>query len=296
MSINWRELPSLSMLRAFEVMSHSKSFSEAARHLNVTQAAIAQQVRRLEAELGAPLTMRRGRSVDLTPEGSRLAESLSAGMELIAEALSEFKEGQKDRPIQMTATVFVAQSLVLPRLHEFWAEYPGVEVMIHPSQNTPDIVGNGFDLAIRATEGEPDWPGLDAEFLLESDIVAVGSDKFVNTEMRPLDEFPWIWARNVEYEERTLRAFGLDPETLQNFDIGAPSLQLHLAREGLGVTFATELVVRDDLASGRLHKIPISSPLSVRYFIVKPKGPVRPAVRQFTSWLKDVAFQMQKTV
>ncbi|MEP6017036.1 MAG: LysR substrate-binding domain-containing protein [Paracoccaceae bacterium] len=287
-------MPSLSTLRAFEVMAHSKSFSEAARHLNVTQAAIAQQVRRLEAELGAPLTKRKGRSVDLTPEGSRLAESLSAGLELIAKALVEFKEVQQDRPIQMAASVFVAQSLVLPRLHEFWAEYPGVEVMIRPSQKSPDIIDNGFDLAIRATEGEPDWSGLDTEFLVESDIIAVGSDKFVNANMLPLTELPWIWARNVDYEERTMRAFGLDPGTLQNFDIGAPSLQLHLAREGLGVTLATEMVVRDDLASGRLHKIPISSPQSVRYFIVTPKGPVRPVVTQFTSWLKDIAFQISK--
>ena len=89
-------------------------------------------------------------------------------------------------------------------------------------------------------------------------------------------------------------AFGLDPDKLQNFDIGAPLLQLQLARQGLGISFATELVVRDDLACGQLYRVPIPSQLSARYYAVTAKGPVRPAVVTFMIWLKSVTDQLPK--
>jgi DNA-binding transcriptional LysR family regulator len=91
-----------------------------------------------------------------------------------------------------------------------------------------------------------------------------------------------------------LLAFGLDPDKLQNFDVGAPLLQLQLARQGLGISFATELVVRDDLACGQLYRVPIPSQLSVRYYAVTAKGPVRPAVVKFMIWLKSITDQLPK--
>jgi LysR family glycine cleavage system transcriptional activator len=108
--------------------------------LNVTQAAIAQHVRGLEAELGVALAKRTGRTVALTPEGARLAQNLSSGFETIAEALGDFRARQQDRPVQMAATVFIAQSLVLPRLLEFWAKHPDIEVSIQPTSGAVDLI------------------------------------------------------------------------------------------------------------------------------------------------------------
>ena len=62
-------MPSLSSLRAFDAAVRSGSFSAAARRLNVTHAAVAQQVRALEADLGVPLLVRAGRGVQATLAG-----------------------------------------------------------------------------------------------------------------------------------------------------------------------------------------------------------------------------------
>ena len=72
-----RRLPSLKALRAFEAAARHGSFSEAARELNVTHAAISHQIRALEEELGAALFHRTGRHVELTERGVSVALSLA---------------------------------------------------------------------------------------------------------------------------------------------------------------------------------------------------------------------------
>ena len=82
--MDWRDIPSLSALRAFEAAARLESFSGAARALNVTHAAIAQHVRALEDEFGETLMERQGRNMVPTPAGRRFAHDLEAGFSEIA--------------------------------------------------------------------------------------------------------------------------------------------------------------------------------------------------------------------
>ena len=78
---DWRHLPPLSTLRAFEATARLEGYSAAARALNVTPAAIAQQVRKLEDEMGAALVRREGRGLVLTEAGRQLAAQHSHSFE-----------------------------------------------------------------------------------------------------------------------------------------------------------------------------------------------------------------------
>ena len=69
--MDWRDIPSLAALRAFEAAARLGSYSEAARSLNVTHAAIAQHVRSLEAHFGQALMRREGRAMAVTEAGRR---------------------------------------------------------------------------------------------------------------------------------------------------------------------------------------------------------------------------------
>ena len=84
MMIDWRNLPPLTALRAFAAVAELGGFSQAARALNVTHAAVAQQVRALESHLDTPLVSRDGRGMTLTEEGAALARSLTDGFATIA--------------------------------------------------------------------------------------------------------------------------------------------------------------------------------------------------------------------
>ena len=287
MDLDWKALPSLASLRAFELTARRGNFAAAARELNVTHAAIAHRVRSLEAELGVALARRAGRSVVLTEAGERLAQHLSEGFATIAAGLREVQDDQGKAPVQIATTLHLSQAVVIPKLHDFWQRHPDIQVSVMPSRDVVDIVALGFDLAIRAATGEPHWPGLVAEPLIESEMIAVGAPSLVHDGMAPVAQLPWIWSAGVAFDEETIEAFGLDRGQLRNVDIGVPSLQLSLARQGLGIAFATDVLVRDDLASGDLVRVPLPSPFSVTYHAVTPAGPVRPQARAFIAWLKQ---------
>lgn len=287
MEIDWRALPSLSSLRAFELTARSGNFATAARKLNVTHAAIAQRVRSLENDLGIALARRSGRSVVLTDAGTRLASHLTDGFGTIATGIEVLKADRGVQPVQIATTIFIAQVVVLPRLHEFWRLHPDIHVSVMPSQDVVDIATLGIDLAIRASPIEPDWSGLKAERLIESEAIAVGAPTLVNENMPPLDELPWIWSAGVTHEEKSMKAFGLDTSKLKNADVGVPSFHFSLARQGLGLTFTPEILVREDLASGVLRRVPGTSPFSITYYAVTPVGPVSPQAAAVIAWLKE---------
>ena len=285
---NWYKLPSLSALRAFEATARTGSFANAARALNVTQAAVAQQVRGLEAELGVALARRAGRTVVLTDAGSQFAARLSDGFSTIASGVEELVAGKNGLPVQASVTSFIAQAVVLPRIHEFWQSNPDIQVLMMPSLEAVDIAAMGFDLGIRATVDAPDWTGLNAEFLCESQLIVVASPNLVGTEPLDLPGMPWIFTRGRDYEEKRLRSIGLDPGSLKNIELGSTSYEISAAIQGLGLTIAPKILVRDDLAAERLCEVPAKGLRTLGYYAVTPKGPVRPQARTFIAWLKQI--------
>ena len=85
--MDWRSLPPLNSLKVFAVVAESKSLSAAGRELNVTHAAVSQQIRSLESFMGLKQIMREGRGVALTLEGDQLFSGLIGGFEAIRETV-----------------------------------------------------------------------------------------------------------------------------------------------------------------------------------------------------------------
>ncbi len=152
-------LPSLAALRAFEAAARTLSFSEAGREMNVSHAAVAQNVRRLEAELGRPLMARSGRGLALTADGAALARGLSEGFGTIRATLAAFAADDAARPLRITMTPNFAVGFLIPRLGGFHRAHPEVELDLDPSARVVDLAAGGVDLAIRYGNGG--WPGLE---------------------------------------------------------------------------------------------------------------------------------------
>src|SRR6478672_10305977 len=85
-----RRLPPFFALRALEAAARHRSYSRAAGELAVTHGAVSQQIRKLEAELGAPLFRRQGNGMIPTPEALRLAERVAAAQAMLGEAVEAF--------------------------------------------------------------------------------------------------------------------------------------------------------------------------------------------------------------
>ncbi|GGE39727.1 LysR family transcriptional regulator [Actibacterium pelagium] len=287
MLLDWRTLPSLSALRAFDATARSGDFAGAARLLNVTHAAVAQQVRGLEKTLGVNLAVRDGRSVRLTPVGIELARSLAQGFEAISEGIETVRDRESRRGIRVTATPFLVDRIIMPRLSEFWDAHPGAEISIHPTREYVDVAAEGFDLAIRAIPYNADltWPSLDVEPVAAMRVVGIVAPQLLKEASSNPQSLPWLEHEGMTSKLMMMRDCGLDVERLNFTPIGSPNLLLEAVRQGMGATLFSEQFTRDDLASGRLVEVPLPKKLYARYLAVMPKGPRHRLVSPFVEWV-----------
>ncbi len=284
----WRDLPSLAALRAFDATAREGSFAEAGRALNVTHAAVTQQVRALEAELGVALVRRAGRRVGLTAAGERLARALDDGFGAIADGLADLRRGEARRVVRVATTTFIAETWIMPRLPDFWARHPGVEVAMSPSPALADFARDGFDMAVRAlADGWTERPEEEIRPLCRSQVVAVCAPSLAASGLDP-QEMPWVIGADSKWEMEEVARTGLDVTRLKLVKLGSPHLELSACRQGLGAATATEIICRADLEAGRLVVLPLAGLPVVTYAVVLPKGPRRPAVEAFAGWLATI--------
>jgi LysR family glycine cleavage system transcriptional activator len=284
-------LPSLTALRAFDAVARGGGFSAAARALNVTHAAVAQQVRALERDLGVTLLYRQGRGLALTDEGETLATALKESFAQIAAAVAQITGPAQSRPLRVTMTPSFASQWLMPRLRGFWAAHPDVPLTLHPDKRLVDLHREGMDLAIRFGDGH--WPGLTVDLLTPAAYAVVAAPALLNgrTHLTRDDMRGMPWVIEDDWPEQTLwlRRFGIDPDGLTGLRVPTEELALEAARQGFGLHLELPALIEDDLARGRLVKVHQGDAEGLGYFLVTRPGPVKPALRLFTRWLRSVA-------
>lgn len=284
---DWRSLPSLTALRAFAATAELRNFSQAARVLNVTHAAVAQQVRALEEALGRPLVQREGRGVSLTADGEQLAQALGEGFGAIQRGLEALRAGEADRPVRVTLTASFAAQWLMPRLKDFWRQHPEIGLSLHPDSKVVDLHRERMDMGIRYGNG--DWPGVEAEYLTSARLVIAGAPSLIGDRDLTVEEMAnmdWVLSRNWAEQDAYLRQLGLEPSALSSTDISNEELALAAARQGLGLVVESVALIESDVAEGRLRIVHESREKLPAYFIVTLPGPKRAAARAFLKWLK----------
>jgi len=170
MSEQPERLPSLNALRVFEVVARHLNFRRAAEELGVTQGAVAQQIRGLEADLEIRLFERLARSLALTDAGRGYQASIRRAFELIAEATRALRPEPLHLTISVTPTF--ASKWLIPRLHDFTGAYPQIDLRVLATERLSSFHNDAVDLAVRY--GQPPFgPGLETRLLFEQRIVAV---------------------------------------------------------------------------------------------------------------------------
>ena len=288
MVLNWARLPSLTSLRAFEAAARLQSFSLAARELNVTHAAVAQQVRGLEEHLGCELVFRQGRGLALTAEGARLAQAVAEGFRLIGTAVEELASTAPGSPVRVTLTPTFAAQWLMPRLKSFWSAHPEVPISLHPEKRVIDLRREGIDLGIRFGNGK--WPGLEAEFLTAAHYVIVGAPSLLqgreNLTTAELSAMPWVIEEDWPEALSWLRSFGLRPDAMNISYIPTEELALSAARQGYGLHVEAAALMEADVESGALRIVGRVRDDSLAYYLVSRPGPKRPELKTFIKWIK----------
>lgn len=142
-------LPSLNALRAFEVLARHLNYRLAADELNVSPAAVKQLVAKLEDTLGVRLVERRGRGLALTANGAAGCVELSKALELMAGAVEVMRARAQRKRLIVSAEPSFATAWLVPRLDEFRAGHPDIDVLLDSSLHIVDLERGAADLAIR---------------------------------------------------------------------------------------------------------------------------------------------------
>ena len=173
-------LPSLTALRAFEAAARLGSFVRAATELNVTAAAVSQQVRGLEADLGLVLFNRIGRRLELTEAGRAYAPGLADGFARILAATASVRDGARPRSsLRLSVLPSFAFGWLNARLADFRQRHPDIDLLVDSNPYKVDIRRGEADVAIRYGVGLAE-DGLLLDPFLEEDVFPVCSPALLN--------------------------------------------------------------------------------------------------------------------
>ncbi|MHC2572273.1 LysR substrate-binding domain-containing protein [Rhizobium leguminosarum] len=291
MSMSIGNLPSLNGLKAFDVAARHLNFRLAAEELGVTQGAVAQHVRGLEAELGVTLFERLPKSLALTGEGRSYVADVRRAFELLANATANLKP-QPVKLVVSTTPTFASRWLI-PRLPDFTSRHPDLDLHILATDRISSFQVDGVDLAVRY--GSPPFgPGLAAELLFEQEIIAICNPSLVAEGAEPnnaeeLSHYTLLHdAHNSwpEYMDRFLG--GGDPTLFRGISFSQTSHAIEAAIAGQGIAVATRAFVSTDIEAGRLRQV-FDGALRARshFYLVKPRYRKSGAVDKLQDWLRS---------
>ncbi|SLN57935.1 LysR family transcriptional regulator [Ruegeria meonggei] len=291
--MDWMKMPPLAALKAFSAFAEARNVVQAGASLNVSHAAISQQLRALEKHLNVALLDRSGKSMTLTPEGEVLARALHLGFGAIGAAVSDLMHATEDRPVHISLTASFAASWLMPRLPAFQAQHPDVHLALDPSPNLVSLGPGGVDVAIRYGAGH--WPGVDSELLLQSPIVIVAAPALLGgkTKMTPdeLSQLPWLEEFGTTEATTWLAEHGVEHGPRAGRIALPGNLLLEGVRAGQGVTVTARHFVEADIKAGRIIEL-FCEPGMRGYYTVIGAAPMRPAVKTFVGWLRRQVGQM----
>ena len=142
----------LNAIPIFTAVIEQGSFSRAATQLGITKSAVSKRVSRLEAELGVSLLHRSTRKLSLTDAGRRFLQHASHARSAADAAAAAASELQKTPSglLRISLPMSFGKLHVIPRITGFLQRYPQIEIQFELNDDRPDVIAQGFDLAVVA--------------------------------------------------------------------------------------------------------------------------------------------------
>lgn len=288
--MDWSKLPPLNSLRAFAAVANAGSYAGAADQLNVTQAAVSQQVKALESRVGVVLVNRVGRSIKLTRSGTRLARDLEAGFDIISRGVELLHEEAVLRPVQVTMPPAFAVEWLMPRVGEFQRSNPEITLMLNPTSQLVELRPGGIDVAIRYRDRRRAEPDVDA--VLRTDMVVIGAPSLVAardlSDYKSLADLPWLQELGTNEAAEWFTFHGIVPKRPLAINHMPGNLIMPAVRRGDGITYTARAFFTEDIAAGRVVVLASETLFGV-YHIETSPGPQRREVLAFIKWLRSKA-------
>lgn len=287
----------LNGLRALESCGRLGSLKAAASELGVTVGAVSQQIIRAEEQLGRQVFERSTRGLVPTRFGREFLARLTTGFAALDQAVASAAQ-HPDDVLTISVAPVLASKWLVPRLSDFMAKHPGIQVRLDATVQLIDPATSDIDIAIRVGPGG--WPGVTAEPLLEQEIFPVCVPALAQRLHHPSDlagvpivadfnsTLPWqLW----------LDEFGLSEGDLTFGNTYADAaLAQDAAIAGQGVMLSWQTLAEYPMRIGALvapfrHR----APTGMHYWAVTAASRhENPKVRSFKSWIKTQLGETRK--
>lgn len=283
-----KRLPSLNALRVFVAVARSGGVSRAAEELNLTHSAVSHQIRSLQSELGITLFEKSGRGLMLTEQARAYVQRIESAFKEIEEATLDVTTHNRHRLRISTIPSFAARWL-LPRLGDFIATCPDVDVEVQSSHRAADVKGGEVDIGIRFDTGP--HPGLYSERLMRDWLFPVCSPEFAKKyalcDTSGIDGVPLMHSEREPWSSWFPAAGIVADEPEHGILFNDSALMLQAAAAGQGLCLARQSIVYDDLQSGKLVRpfsTYVESPFSY-FFVCRREKLASPPIAAFRAWI-----------
>ena len=287
---------SLRGLRTFCAAAQQESFREAAEQLFLTSSAVSHQIKHLESELGKKLFTRSSRSLTLTEDGQSLLAELQPALKSLDLVVEQHSVKKTRGGLRISVQPFFANELFVPRLHEFVAEHPDIEISIDTNDESPEKHPGTADISIRIFRSPPTSLACDRLFPLC--LVPAGSPEFYDkikvvggriSNVHPLiihESRPNAWRK---WEKVSRLAI---PKNVPTVRFDSMTAVVRAAERGMGAALVPLQLSQSWFESGSLvqlfdHKLITND---AYYLVCRPEDSQNESILSFRNWvLKNFA-------
>jgi len=290
------QLPPPNSLVAFEAAARHLSFTKAAGELSVTRVAVSHQIKSLETFLDASLFHRLHRALALTPEGERLQDAVSAGLQRIIDATAAIRDRDRNQRVTVTASTGFTTFWLLPRIGEFRSRYPDLDLRFLVSDEYLNLAQEGANVAIRYGGG--DWPGVRATPLVQEVIFPVCSPAYLKgrtiSSIHDLRDETLLFLEG-SYDAQTKWAVWFDEHgvemdgALNGIRLNAYTNLVQATLDGQGVALIGPPLMERYIGDGSLVALLDVPPVErKKFYLVLPEHEKpNDATREFCDWIAN---------
>ena len=282
----------------FATIVEHRSFTAAARHLNVSRSLISKRIDRLEATLGVRLLQRTTRRLSLTEAGGGFARHCAELAATVEAAENELRNvaAKPSGLVKVTLPTFLGRDPLASALPKLLTQHPDLHVQLDLRDHMVDLVSEGFDLGIRVGTLQPS--SLIARKLVNLEIGTFAAPEYIARHgmpstpsdladhnclvFSPLRRGRQIWRYGTRQGEIEVPVRG-------NIESNHANLLIEAARCGLGILYAPTFLVRDALKEGAMRQL--LKPYSLKdrgIFAVYTHRKLPPKTRVFIDFVGDV--------
>lgn len=290
-----KRLRHLHLLRCFESAARHQSYSQAAKELSITQAAVSQQIRNLEQYLAAKLFVRAGRAMMLTTQGKTLAEYVSKSFSLLSKGFDKISTEPVEGVLTVTSALSFSSVWLVPRLWKFSVLHPEISVRAVASVQLEDLRHSDVDLAIRQTDRvdtdlyhetllvDPVYPYCSPAVQKEMNLDSPEKlrDCWLVESIKP-DRFSWNnWFEKAKVDVRK--------KPLNWIEVTTWEMGLNAVMSGHGVCMASASMASDLVNKGLIVRpFDICIEPGLKFFLLyDQESPKLARIRLFADWLKQ---------